>query len=95
MKVCANPAKAYMQLKKQNTLTVVNKNNAHIESVVISVTNATQLGYLEKALAGHEFTTDTENLSATVNVNSTGDFSFMNMGTSTVYVSNVEVIYEK
>ena len=89
-------AKAYMQLKKQNTLTVVNKNDAKIYSVTISTTNATQLSNLEKAIGTqYEYTKDADAFTITIILDSTGNFVLENKGTTTVYVSGVEVVYEK
>jgi len=88
-------AKAYMQLKKQNTLTVYNTTGAKIETVTIYTTNATQLGNLEKALANQNltFTKNDADLCITIEVGASGDFTITNNGTTTAYVSGVEVVY--
>jgi len=89
-------AKAYMQLKKQNTLTVDNRNGLMIHSITISTTNATQLTNLEKAIGTqYEFTKDADALTITIILDSTEDFVLTNQGTTTAYVSGVEVVYEK
>ena len=88
-------AKAYMQLKKQNTFTVDNKNGLSVQSITIYATNSTQLANLEKAIGTQfEFTTNTDKLSVTITVNSTEDFTFENQSTTTVYISGVDVVYE-
>ena len=89
-------AKAYMQLKKQNTLTVDNKNGVMIKTLTIKVTNATYLGHLEKVVkdANLTYTKDETNFTITIEWNSTEDFVVSNTTTSTIYVSGVEIIYE-
>ena len=89
-------AKAYMQLKKQNTFTLTNKNDASIKTVTISVTSATYLGYLETVVknAGLTYSKDEAALTITIEWNSTEDFAISNTTTSTIYISGVEVIYE-
>ncbi len=89
-------AKAYMQLKKQNTFTLTNKNGVSIKTVTIFATNATQLANLEKALENNNltFTKDEAALSITIEWNSTESLTLTNNGTSTAYISGVEVIYE-
>ncbi len=89
-------AKDYMQLKKQNTLTVVNKNGAKIQSIIISATNATQLKNLVNAIGTqYECETNEEKLTVTIKLDTTGDFTFSNVSTSTAYISGVEIVYEK
>ena len=90
-------AKAYMQLKKLNDFKVVNKNDKKVQSITIFVTNATQLGYLKAAIGtAYEYTVDESKYSVTIELNSsTEDFYFSNVGTSTVYISGVEIVYEK
>jgi hypothetical protein len=88
-------AKAYMQLKKLNTLTVSSKNDASIYSVTIGTTNATQLNNLKKAIGtAYEYTEDESTFSVTIVWNSKEDFVLVNNGTSTVYVNKVEITYE-
>ena len=89
-------SKDYMQLKKQNTLTVQNKKGAMIKTVAISAYNATQLNNLEKALAnnGLTFTKNAEDLTITIEWNSTNDLVITHNGTTTAYVTGVEVVYE-
>ena len=89
-------AKAYMQFKKLNTLTVNNKNGATIKEVTISTTNTTQLKNLENALANNNltFTKDEAKLTITIEWNSTENLVITNNGTTTAYVSGVEIIYE-
>ena len=88
-------AKAYMQLKKQNTFTLVNKNGATIDHVVIRTTNAIQLNNLQKAIGTqYEFTVDTDALTVTIKLGSNGDVTFSNVSTTTAYISGIEVVYE-
>jgi hypothetical protein len=89
-------AKAYMQLKKLNTLTVSSKNGASIYSITISATNASQLGYLKNAIGtAYAYTENADDLSVTIVWDSAEDFVLTNNGTSTVYVNNVQIAYEK
>ena len=88
--------KDYMQLKKKNTLTVDNKNGLNICSITISVTSASYLTTLKTAIGTqYKFTENTEDLSVTIEFNSNADFVLINQSTQTVYVNNVEVVYEK
>lgn len=89
-------AKAFMQLKKQNTFTIENKNGKAIKTVTISTTNATQLTNLEAALANNNltFTKDADALTITIEWNSTENLTFTNNGTQTAYISGAEIIYE-
>jgi hypothetical protein len=85
-----------MQLKKQNTFTLVNKNGSKIQSITISVTNATQLTNLVNAIGTqYECETNEEKLTVTIKLDTTGDFTFSNVSTSTAYISGVEIVYEK
>lgn len=88
-------AKAYMQLKKQNTLTVVNKGDKLIDSITIGVTSTSYLSNLEKILTGYEFTKDEAALTITIKCGTTDDIVLPNTGTTTIYVNRVDVIYEK
>ena len=87
-------AKAYMQLKKQNTISVLNKTNAIIQTITVYTTNATQLNNLKAAFAGLNFVENTEKLNLVITWNSAEDFVTSNVGTTTVYVSGVEVLYK-
>ena len=85
-----------MQFKKLNTLTINNKGGATISLITISVTNATQLGYLEDAIASqYEYTVDTTALTATIAYDSSEDFVLINQGTksNSVYVNKVSIAY--
>ena len=89
-------AKDYMQLKKQNTLTIVNKEDVTVKYVVISVTNATYLGYLKTALESqYEYTADEVNFTVTIQLNSTEDFVMENKASNTIYVNGVTIVYAK
>jgi hypothetical protein len=89
-------AKAYMQLKKQNTFTLENKNGASIKTITLSVTSTSYLTNLETVLknAGLTVTKDEAALTITIEWNSTEDFTFSNTSTSTIYISGAEIIYE-
>jgi hypothetical protein len=87
-------AKAYMQLKKQNTISVLNKTNAIIQTITVYVTNATQLNNLKAAFAGLNFVENTEKLNLVITWNSAEDFVTSNVGTNTAYISGVEVLYK-
>jgi hypothetical protein len=89
-------SKTYMQFKKQNTLTVANKNGAAIKTVTIGTTNASQLTNLENALANNNltFTKDEAALTITIEWNSSENLVITNNSTTTAYVSSVEILYE-
>ena len=89
-------AKDYMQLKKLNTLTIVNSEDVTVKYVVISVTNATYLGHLKTALSGqYEYTADEVNFTVTIQLNSAEDFVMENKASSTIYVNGVSIVYAK
>ena len=88
-------AKAYMQLKKLNTLTVYNNTGAHIVSITIYTTNDTQLNNLKGAIGTqYTYTVDEAGLSVTIDLDTTENFVLENKGTQTAYVSGVEIAYE-
>ena len=89
-------AKAYMQLKKLNTLTVTPKNGELIQSITIFVTNATQFSNIKTAIGtAYEYTEDEATLSVTITLNGAESFTLTNNGTQTAYVSGVKIAYEK
>jgi Zn-finger nucleic acid-binding protein len=89
-------AKDYMQLKKQNLLTIVNTNDETVQYVVISVTTASYLNTLKTAIGTqYEFTADETNFTVTIQLNSTEDFVLENQSASTVYVNGVSIVYAK
>ena len=87
-------AKAYMQLKKLNTITVDSKNGVEIKTITFFVTSESHLNNLKTAFAEFNFTANVEKLSLTVEWNSAEDFVGTNKATSTVYISGVEVLYK-
>jgi hypothetical protein len=89
-------AKAYMQLKKQNTFTLENKNGVDIKTITLSVTSTSYLTNLETVLknAGLTVTKDEAALTVTIEWNSTEDFTFSNTSASTIYISGAKIIYE-
>ena len=88
-------AKTYMQLKKQNTLTVVNKGDKLIDSITIGVTNTSYLTYIESMLSSYEYTKDETALTITIKCSSADDIVLTNNTTSTIYVNSVAITYEK
>ena len=90
-------AKDYMQLKKQNLLTIVNNDDVTVKYITISVTNATYLTHLKTALtnSGYEYTADETNFTATIQLNSAEDFVLENKASSTIYVNGVSIVYAK
>ena len=89
-------AKAYMQLKKQNTFTLENKNGAAIKTITLSVTSTSYLTNLETVLknAGLTITKNEAALSITIEWNSTENFTFSNTSASTIYINGAEIVYE-
>ena len=89
-------AKDYMQLKKLNTLTIVNKEDATVKYVVIHVANETQFKYLKDAIASqYEYTDDIDNFTVTIQLNSTEDFVLVNNGANTAQITGVSIVYAK
>ena len=89
-------AKDYMQLKKQNTLTVVNKNDENIQYIVISVTTSSYLTTLKTAIGEqYAFTADEANLTVTIELNSAEEFVLINQASNTVYINEVSIVYAK
>ena len=88
-------AKDYMQLKKDNTLTVSNKTGATIETITITTTGSTYHGYLKTAVenAGLTYTEDAANYTITITWNSAEEFVLINTASSTTRISNVEIAY--
>jgi hypothetical protein len=84
-----------MQLKKQNDFTLYNTNGCAIKEITIFTTNATQLTNLKAAIGTqYTYTVDEAALTVTIVVDTTGDFTFTNVGTQTAYISGVEIVYE-
>ena len=90
-------AKAYMQLKKQNTLTVTNKNGTLIDTIIIKTTNATYTTTVATCLEALslDITVDEVAFTVTVKWNSAESFTFSNTTSSTAYIASVAVAYEK
>ena len=89
-------AKDYMQLKKQNLLTIVNTEDVTVKYITISVTSESYLNTLKTAIGTqYEFTADATNFTVTIQLNSTEDFVLENKSTSTVYVNGVSIVYAK
>ncbi len=87
-------AKDYMQLKKLNTLTVSGKNGELIKSITIFTTNATQLTNLKGAIgSAYVYTENAESFSLTIELDSVAEFVISHVGSTTVYISGVEIVY--
>ena len=83
-----------MQLKKQNVLTVYNTNGATMKQITVYTTNATQLTNLKNAIGTqYTYTVNDADLSVTIVLDSTDNFTFTNVSTTTAYVSGVEIVY--
>lgn len=87
-------AKAYVQFKAKNILTVHSKNGAVMSEIVLYAYNSTQFTNLKNVLTaqGVPFTEDDQVLSLTIAWNSAEDF-VLNNSTSTAYIAAVEVVY--
>jgi hypothetical protein len=90
-------AKAYMQLKKLNTLTVSGAAGTKITSITIYATNATQLTNLRNAIGtAYEYTVDEAEFSVTINfAEPVTSFVLSHAGSTTAYISGVDVITTK
>ena len=89
-------AKDHMRLYKNNQIVLSNKNGLTVKTITVYLTNATQVGYFEKFLTGYTYTTDTENFTVTVEINSTENITFTNPSNgSTTQIKGFEFGYEK
>ena len=86
--------KDHMRIYKNNTVTISNKNEITIRSIIIYVTNTTQLGNLEKMLTGLTYSKNEEELTITIEWNSNQSLVLTNTG-STTQIKNVEITYDK
>ena len=87
-------AKAYMQLKKLNTLTVSSEAGHKIAFVTIYASNSTQLKNLKDAIGTqYEYTADEIALSVTITLDAVESFVLVNNGPNTAYINNVEIAY--
>ena len=90
-------AKDHMRLYKGNNLVLTNKNGKAVKTITVYLTNATQVANFEKFLAGHTYTTDAENFTVTITVDSFETLTLTNPSSngSTTQIKGVEFGYEK
>ncbi len=88
-------SKEFMLFNSQNVFIVRNTTGAVIKEVVIYTTNLTQLTNLVNAMAYQDltFVRDDARLCVTVSFDANSDFSFVNEGITTAYISGVDIIY--
>ena len=86
-------AKDHMRIYKGNTLTFDNKTEITIKSIVVYLTNATQVTNFEKMLTGFTYTKNAEDFTITIEYNSAEDLVLTNTG-STTQVKAVEIQYK-
>ena len=84
----------HMRLYKNNQLIITNKNGIEVKTITVYVTNATQVTNFEKFLTGYTYTTDAENFTITVEINSADTITFLNPA-STTQIMGIEFGYEK
>ena len=87
-------AKDHMRVYKGNTITISNKTGITVQSIVIYLTNATQVTNMEKMLTGLTYTKNDVDFTITIEWNSAESLVLNNTG-STTQVKCVEIIYEK
>ncbi len=87
-------AKDHMRVYKNNTLTLTNKNALNVKTITVYLTNATQVTNFQKILTGYTYTTDAENFTITIEVETFETITFTNSG-STLQVKGFEFGYEK
>ena len=90
-------AKDHMRVYKGNTITISNKTGITVQSIVIYVTNATQIANMEKMLTGLTYTKNDVDFTITIEWNSSDSLVLTNpLSTgSTTQFKCVEIIYEK
>lgn len=86
-------SKDHMRIYKGNTLTISNKTGNTVKSIILHVTNATQLTNLEKLLAGKTFTKNEEEFTITVEWNSAENLVLTN-NVGTLQLKEVEITYK-
>jgi hypothetical protein len=86
-----------MRLYKGNNLVLTNKNGKAVKTITVYLTNATQVANFEKFLAGHTYTTDAENFTVTITVDSFETLTLTNpsLNGSTTQIKGIEFGYEK
>ncbi len=87
-------AKDHMRVYKGNQFVLANKNSITVKTITVYLTNATQVTYFEKFLTGYTYTTDADNFTVTVEINSAETLTLTNTG-STTQIKGVEFGYEK
>ena len=90
-------AKDHMRVYKGNTITISNKTGITVQSIVIYVTNATQIANMEKMLTGLTYTKNDVDFTITIEWNSADSLVLTNPTSngSTTQFKCVEIIYEK
>ena len=90
-------AKDHMRVYKGNTITISNKTGITVQSIVIYVTNATQIANMEKMLTGLTYTKNDVDFTITIEWNSADSLVITNPTSngSTTQFKCVEIIYEK
>ena len=87
-------AKDHMRVYKGNKFAIVSKNGLVVKTIIVHLTNATQVGYFEKFLTGYTYTKDAEKFTVTIEVDFAESIIFDNTG-STTQIKGVEFGYEK
>jgi hypothetical protein len=83
-----------MRLYKNNQFVLTNKNGLAVKTIIVYLTNATQVTNFEKMLTGYTYTTNAVDFTVTVQVDSFETITLTNTG-STTQVMGVEFGYDK
>ena len=87
-------SKDHMRVYKGNQFVLANKNGVTVSTITVYLTNATQVTNFEKFLTGYTYTSDAENFTVTITLNSNQTLTLENTG-STTQINGVEFGYEK
>ena len=87
-------AKDHMRVYKNNQFIIASKNGITVKTITVYLTNATQVTNFQKFITGYTYTTDAENFTVTVEINSAETLTLTNTG-STTQIKGVEFGYEK
>ena len=87
-------AKDHMRVYKGNNLVLINKTGLTLKTIVVYLTNETQVTNFEKFLTGYTYTKDVVNFTVTVEIDSAeATIIFTNTG-STTQIKGIEFGYE-
>ena len=84
----------HMRLYKNNQLVLTNKNGLTVKTIIVYLTNATQVSNFEKMLTGYTYTKNETDFTITIEIDSFETLTLINSG-STTQIKGVEFGYER